>query len=216
MPRGFGVGEVTTSLQRFSQRALVRPGFRVRAFSAKSLREACKGAASDRSPVRGGSDRASQKELYQVHQQPMSESGMRTSVQRSEWKDRASRGKDSTDQGQLGLIGAVPPMGAAEADFIERCSWEGACRYAVQRSGKDDFEVADDIGISHGYISKVLKGTAGLWGKRLARFMRQTQCIAPLQWLANEVGCDVVPRSSQAAEIARLRALLKEVERGAA
>jgi hypothetical protein len=136
---------------------------------------------------------------------------MGTSVQRAEWKDQDSRGKDS--QSDLALLAPVAGMGLAELAFIDRCSWEGAMRYAVQRSGKDDYEVADDVGISHGYMCKVLKGTAGLYGKRLIRFMRQTQCLAPLQWIAHQLGCDVVPRSSQAAEIQRLRAALLEAER---
>jgi hypothetical protein len=139
---------------------------------------------------------------------------MGQSIGAAEWKDRDSPEKDSTAQGQLALLSAMPPMGVADLAFLDRCSWEGACRYAVQRSGKDDYEVADDVGISHGYICKILKGTAGLWGKRLVRFMRQTQCLAPLQWIAHQMGCDVVPRSSQAAEIARLRAALAEAERG--
>ena len=63
-------------------------------------------------------------------------------------------------------------------------------------------------------MSKVLKGTASLSGKRLVRLMRVTQSVVPLQWIANQMGCDVVPRSSQAAEIARLQAALEEAKRG--
>jgi hypothetical protein len=136
------------------------------------------------------------------------------SLRPAEWKGQDSSGKDSTDQRALALLGAVPPMGFADMDFVGRSSWEGTMRYAVQRSGKDDYEVADDVGISHGYICKILKGTAGLYGRRLVRFMQHTQCLAPLQWLADQVGCDIVPRSSQAAEIARLRAALYALERG--
>lgn len=135
------------------------------------------------------------------------------SVRRGEWKDRDSPGKDSTAQRALALLGEAPGLGMADASFIEVCSWEGSCRYAVQRSGHDDFEVADAVGISHGYISKILKGTAGLWGKRLVRFMQETRCIAPLQWLADQMGCDVVVRHSRAAEIARLQALVAELQR---
>lgn len=75
-----------------------------------------------------------------------------------------------------------------------------------------DYQVADAISVSHGHMSKVLKGTANLSGKRLVKFMRETQSIAPLQWLAEQMGCDVVQRSAQA-EVERLREKLREAER---
>lgn len=86
-------------------------------------------------------------------------------------------------------------------------------RYAVQTSGSDDFEIADGISVSHSYMSKILKGTAGLYGNRLVRFMRETRCLAPLQWIAHQMGCDVVQRDSRAAEMAALEARLRELER---
>lgn len=133
----------------------------------------------------------------------------------TQWKDRERSGKDSTEQGQLGLIGRVPNPRPASADFIGACSWDGAMRYAVQTSGSDDFEIADGVGISHSYMSKILKGTAGLYGNRLVRFMRETRSLAPLQWLADHMGCDVVQRDSRAAEVAALQARLRELERAA-
>jgi hypothetical protein len=111
------------------------------------------------------------------------------------------------------FLASVGALGEADVGFVNRCSWEGALRYCVQRSGMDDFEVADEIPISHGYMCKVLKGTAGLWGRRLVKFMLATQCIAPLQWIAEQVGCDVVQRDPQQAEINRLRAALEAAER---
>jgi hypothetical protein len=139
---------------------------------------------------------------------------MGASIGASQWKDRDSLGKDWQEQRNLPLPPAqVPALNQADGEFIARSSWEGSCRYAVQRCRKDDYEVADDIGISHSYMCKVLKGTAGLWGRRLVKFMQHTQSLAPLQWLADQMGCDVVPRSSQAAEIARLRAMLHAAER---
>jgi len=136
---------------------------------------------------------------------------------RSQWKDRDRRGKDSTDQGDLALIGEAPSCAPVLADlsFIGVTSNVGAMRYAVQRSGDDDFEVADAVGISHSYMCKVLKGTAGLHGARLVKFMRVTKSLAPLQWLAEQMGCDVVQRDSRAAEVAALRAKLRELEHAA-
>jgi hypothetical protein len=131
----------------------------------------------------------------------------------SQWKDRDSAGKDWKDQGDLALIGEVPSAAPIPADssFISVSSWEGVMRYAVQRTGDDDYEIADEVGISHSYICKVLKGTAGLYGKRLVKFMRVTKSLAPLQWLAHQMGCEIVVRDSQAARIAALQAELQKL-----
>lgn len=114
------------------------------------------------------------------------------------------------------MLGEVPGMSLADPEFIGRCSWVGAMRYAVQRSGLDDFEIADAIGISHSYMSKVLKGTAGLHGQRLASFMRACRCCAPAQWIAHQVGGSLVLRDAQQVRIAALQAELLELQRGAA
>lgn len=103
-------------------------------------------------------------------------------------------------------------MQLADTTFIRHCTWDSSLRYAVQRSGADDYEVADDIPVSHSYMSKILKGTAGLHGQKLVTFMRRTRSLAPLQWLAEQLGCDVVPRDSRAAEVAALTARLRELE----
>lgn len=120
-------------------------------------------------------------------------------------------GKDS----QVGMpfIGTVKPPFTMPPDVSERISDTGAIRYAVQMSGHDDYEIADLLGISHGYMSKVLKGTAGLHGKRLVKFMRLTNSIAPLQWLAAQMGCSIEVIDRRAMEIAALRARIAEMER---
>lgn len=104
----------------------------------------------------------------------------------------------------------------ADPAHIAAMADTGAVRYAIQSSGHDDYEVAEALGISPGYMSKVLHGTAGLYGKRLVRFMQITGSLAPLQWLAEQMGCDVVQRSSQAARIAALEQELAEAKRAAA
>ena len=131
----------------------------------------------------------------------------------AEWKGQETTGKHP----QVGFpfMAAVRGFAAAPAEFIAACNDIGAVRFAAQRSGMDDFEIADELHISHGYMSKVLKGTAGLYGKRLVAFMRITGSLAPLQWLAEQMGCDVVLRDSRAAEVAELRARLLELEKAA-
>ena len=103
----------------------------------------------------------------------------------------------------------------ADAAFIDAASFTGVLRYCIQRSGFDDYEVADRLHISHGYMSKVLKGTAGLHGDRLVRFMAITQCIAPSQWIAHHTGADVVMRDPAKARIAELERELQQLKRAA-
>ena len=139
---------------------------------------------------------------------------MQSTLNRTEWKGEESTGKHS--QGGFPFLAQVRRPALADPAFIRSAPAPAALRYAVQRSGKDDFEVADEINISHGYMSKVLKGTAGLHNARMVAFMRSTGSLAPLQWLAEQVGCDVVQRDSRAAEVAELQARLRELERAAA
>jgi hypothetical protein len=134
---------------------------------------------------------------------------MAVTVAPTEWKGEETAGKHS--QGAFPFLAAVQPAKAAPALFIAACDDVGAMRYATQCSGMDDFEVADELAISHGYMSKVLHGTAGLYGKRLVRFMRITGSIAPLQWLAEQMGCEVVVKDARAAEVAALQSRLAEL-----
>lgn len=43
--------------------------------------------------------------------------------------------------------------------------------------------------------------------------MRDTRSLAPLQWIAHQMGCDLTPRSLQAAELAAAKARVAELER---
>ena len=139
---------------------------------------------------------------------------MQSTLNRVEWKGEESTGNHS--QGGFPFLAQVRGPALADAAFVRAAPAAAALRYAVQRSGKDDFEVADEINISHGYMSKVLKGAAGLHNARMVAFMRSTGSLAPLQWLAEQVGCDVVQRDGRAAEVAELQARLRELERAAA
>jgi len=106
----------------------------------------------------------------------------------------------------------VPPPHVGDGEVIRRMPAAGALRYAIQMSGYDDHEIAERIGISKGYMSKVLKGTAGLYGKRLVRFMQETNSIAPLQWLAEQMGCRVSVVDRDSLERTRLLARIAELE----
>lgn len=117
-------------------------------------------------------------------------------------------------QREMQFFAPVQAPHQAPTEFISRATWVGVLRYCIQRSGFDDFEVADKLHISHGYMSKVLKGTGQLAGERLARFMAITQCIAPAQWVAHHAGADLVMRDPAKARIAELERELEQL-RGA-
>jgi hypothetical protein len=135
---------------------------------------------------------------------------MQASIALTEWKGEETSGKHS--QGALPLIGECPAPALADHQFIARASWEGALRFAAQRAGMDDFEIADQMHISHGYMSKVLKGVAGLYGKKLVLFMRITRSVAPLQWMAEQVGYEL-KRKEPESEMDRLKRELAEAQR---
>lgn len=118
-------------------------------------------------------------------------------------------------QREMPFLASVQAPHQAPTEFIGRATWVGVLRYCIQRSGFDDFEVADKLHISHGYMSKVLKGTGSMSGDRLARFMVITQCVAPAQWIAHHVGADIVMRDPAKARIAELERELSALRNAA-
>jgi len=133
---------------------------------------------------------------------------MASSIVAINGKPEATSRDHSRDQGDLALLGVVRGPVEADQDFIRRASWDGCMRYAVQRSGRDDYQVADEMHMSKGHMSKIMKGAAGLWGHRLVKFMRVTESVAPLQWLAEQMGYEV-QRKAPTRRIAELEAELE-------
>jgi hypothetical protein len=133
---------------------------------------------------------------------------MDCSVQRVEWKPEASAGKHS----QAELLG--PPSGPTllDAFVLVRATFNGSLNESVRRSGKEDQQIADEIHISPGYMSRFMRGVGQQWAKRLVAFMHATNSRAPLQWIAHQVGCEVVMKDSKAAELAALRNRVRELE----
>lgn len=131
--------------------------------------------------------------------------------ERTEWKPEESTGKHS--QSSLALIGEVPSPAPLEMFVVKQASFCGVLNHAAKHSGMEDWDIADQIHISHGYMSKFMRSVGEQWAKRLVRFMRVTKSIAPLQWLADQMGCDVVIRHAVSAELAEARAKLAELER---
>ena len=138
---------------------------------------------------------------------------MTSTLSATEWKLQASGGNHS--QVAMPFLSAVALPEPMPAHVVSRATFSGCLNDAVRHSGKEDQEIADDIHISSGYMSRFMRGVAEQWAKRLVRFMRSTNSIAPLQWLAEQMGCDVVQRDSRAAEVAALKQRLTELEKAA-
>lgn len=136
---------------------------------------------------------------------------MDRSLKPTEWKPQTSAGKHT--QVPLALIGEVPIAQELSITVIERASFNGCLNEAVRHSGLEDQEIADQIHISHGYMSRFMRGVAQQWARRLVAFMRTTSSLAPLQWIAHQVGCEVVVRDAVMRERDILKARLAELDR---
>lgn len=130
----------------------------------------------------------------------------------TEWKPQASAGKHS--QVELALIGAVSAPHMLDAHVLDRITFNGALNEAAKHSGKEDQQIAEEIHISPGYMSRFMRGVGQQWAKRLVAHMNATNSRAPVQWLAHQVGGEFVAKDRRAVEVATLRARLQELERG--
>jgi hypothetical protein len=109
----------------------------------------------------------------------------------------------------LALMGLVSGQKMLPLEIVQQATFSGCLCAAAMYSGKDDQTLATEIHISQGYISRAMRGVWENWAKRLVAFMRATNSIAPLQWIAEQVGCDVHPRAAVEREKAELRARLR-------
>lgn len=137
---------------------------------------------------------------------------MDRSFDRTEWKPIASDGKHT--QVPMPLLSEVAQPVHLEMFVVRQATFSGVLNHAAKHSGMEDQEIADRIHISHGYMSRFMRGVGQQWAKRLIAFMRTTQSLAPLQWIADQMGCDVVVRNAISAELAAARARVAELERG--
>lgn len=138
---------------------------------------------------------------------------MQTTFAQIDRQPQATAGKHW--QAELPLIGSVPRPQHLDQSVISAATFNGVLSEAARHSGMDDQDIADEMHICHGYMSRFMRGVAQQWAKRLVLFMRTTHSLAPLQWLAEQMGCDVVQRDSRAAELATLRQRLNELGRAA-
>lgn len=101
----------------------------------------------------------------------------------------------------------------ADDVYMPQQTFSGALNRAAIHSGLEHYEIADRIHISHGYMCKFMHNVGAQWAKRLVAFMRVTKSLVPLQWIAAQMGCELVVRSVVSAELAAARAVIAEHER---
>lgn len=130
---------------------------------------------------------------------------------------QASAGKpEGCTQRELALIGALPPMHRLGEAAVARLDFSGCLVHAALHIGLTDAQIAEQIHVCAGYMSRFMRGVAQAWARRLVAFMRATQSLAPLEWLAMEMGCEVVPRSAAAARVRQLEEELARLTGGRA
>ncbi len=144
---------------------------------------------------------------------------MAATVVRPEWKAKESAGKRWTDGAAPAPIpfpqrDAEPaPLHVLDVEQLERMSFSALLQDAAVRDGRNHEDIAAAINVSPGYFSKFLRAVGQAWAKRLVAFCRETKTVAPIQWLAHQVGGELVMRDSRAARIAELQAQLQELTR---
>jgi hypothetical protein len=136
------------------------------------------------------------------------------SVHPPDWQAQASIGRPS--QGEMPFMAAVKALRALDAALIDRMTFNGVLADAARGCGLDDQDIADAIHVCAPYFSRLMRGVAQQWAKRIVALCRVTGSLGPVQWMAHQLGCDLVVRSAVEAERAALRARLAELERTAA
>jgi len=119
---------------------------------------------------------------------------MDASLSTFEWKQQESPGNHA----QAAACVEVQELQRLPARVLGKVSFVACLGEAARHSGKDDCDIAELIRVSPGYMSKFMRAVGALWAARLVDFMRVTHSHAPLQWIAHQVGCDVVPRARAA------------------
>jgi transcriptional regulator with XRE-family HTH domain len=137
---------------------------------------------------------------------------MERNVRPGDRQVQASAGKST--QRELPVIQEIEEESLQELPLraVRGSTFNQVLAHALLHSGLDQNALARRIHISEGYMSRFLKGIAAAWAKRLVLYMRHCKSIGPLQWLAEEMGCDVVVRANVARELASAKARVAELE----
>lgn len=111
----------------------------------------------------------------------------------------------------MAMLSPVPGAQVLPPEIAVRATFNGCLNEAARHSGKDDHEIAAECHVCAGYFSRFMRSVGQQQAKRLVAFMRATNSLAPLQWLAEQMGCELSVRDKRAAEVAALKARLKEL-----
>lgn len=109
-------------------------------------------------------------------------------------------------------VGLVRSCKRVDDSLIDKCAnARQALSLCIRLSGFTDEKVAEGIGISKGYLSKVLSGRASLKSELRIRVMQVCGNVAPAQYESRAVGFDLMERKRDQM-IAELRAQLEKLE----
>ena len=109
----------------------------------------------------------------------------------------------------LGVVSAPKPVAS---ELLDRCSnARQALSLCIRMSGFTDEVVAEKVGITKGYLSKILNGRASLDGDRRMKLMEVCGNCAPTQYEARRLGFELVERSKDA-RIQQLEALIQTLK----
>lgn len=135
------------------------------------------------------------------------------SVSPPEWQVQASSG--NRGQYQLPVHNVIRERAKAllPSGALRGASFSSILMNAVLRSDYDQRSLAEKMHISEGYTSRFLKTRAEAWAKRIVRFMQLTNDLGALQWMAEQMGCEIVIRACVEAELAAAKARVAELER---
>ncbi len=136
---------------------------------------------------------------------------MDRSLEPAEWKPQATTGQHW--KGGHSATARGPAGEVLDLELVERAGFSRTLTEAAMHADLDHYQIADRIHISHGYMCKFMRGVGEQWARRLVAFMRVTNSIAPLVWLADQMGCDVVVRHKVSAELAAAYAVIEQHER---
>jgi hypothetical protein len=141
---------------------------------------------------------------------------MGTSIAAQQWKPEESGGNRWGSQREIPTFGQVV-FRRSDPQVIARRTFSGALNACLNHCGREHQHVAKDVHVSTGYLSKLLAGVWEAQQRRLVRFMQATQCVAPLEWTAEQMGFELRERKTELerraeaaeAEAAELRAQIR-------
>jgi len=114
----------------------------------------------------------------------------------------------------LGLQEVRPPQ-MTDKEIVKRVpTFLDAIRVSMNLSGTSHQKISNELEVDKGHMSRILSGKANFSLNKLKHLMMLCGTLLPLQWLAYQMGYDLVKREKSANEIKdeELKRLQKEVE----